>query len=145
MMKKLGPLKQIIGMIPMLGQFASEIQGDELKPFEAILCSMSSAERKNPDFLSGVQAGSRRRRIAAGSGTKIQEVNQFIKTFKGMQRVVGQLASGGPQGLASLMTKSGMEKVMPKLPGGKMLGPAPGGGGGGFGHGGKKDKKKKKR
>jgi signal recognition particle subunit SRP54 len=145
-MKKLGPLKQIIGMIPMLGQFASEIQGDELTPFEAILSSMTRNERKNPDLLSGLEAGSRRRRIAAGSGTKIQDVNQFIKTFKAMQRVVGQLTRGGPQGLAQLMTKSGMEKVMPKLPGGRSLGKFPGMGGGPRpGHMGKKDKKKKRR
>jgi signal recognition particle subunit SRP54 len=131
-----------MGMIPMIGQFAKDIQGDELKPFEAILNSMTRKERRTPDLLSGLEAGSRRRRIAAGSGTKIQEVNQFIKTFKAMQRVVGQLTRGGPQGLASLMTKGGMEKVMPMLPGGRSLGKLPG-----MGHGpGKRhDKKKKKR
>ncbi len=147
MMKKMGPLKQIIGMIPMLGQFAGEIQGDELKPFEAILSSMTKKERKSPDLLSGLEAGSRRRRIATGSGTSIQEVNQFIKTFKGMQKAVSMMMKGGPQGLASLMTKGGMEKVMPMLPGGRSLKlpGMPGGGGMGHGpgkHGGKKKKKR---
>jgi signal recognition particle subunit SRP54 len=143
MMKKLGPLKQVIGMIPFLGQFGKEIQGDELKPFEAILNSMTKKERRVPDLLSGLEAGSRRRRIAKGSGTKIQEVNQFIKTFKAMQRVVGQLTRGGPQGLASLMTKGGMEKVMPMLPGGRSLGgKMPGLG---HGPGNRHDKKKKKK
>jgi signal recognition particle subunit SRP54 len=141
-MKKLGPLKQVIGMIPFLGQFGKEIQGDELKPFEAILSSMTKEERRNPDLLNGLQAGSRRRRIASGSGTKINEVNQFIKTFKAMQKVVGQLTRGGPQGLASLMTKGGMEKVMPMLPGGRSLGKMPGMGHGPGRHG--KDKKKKR-
>ncbi|MEZ0227925.1 MAG: signal recognition particle protein [Planctomycetota bacterium] len=143
-MKKLGPLKQIIGMIPVLGQFSKEIQGDELKPFEAILNSMTKKERKNPELLNGLDAGSRRRRISKGSGTSIQEVNQFIKTFKAMQRVVQQMTRAGPAGLAQLMTKGGMEKVMPMLPGGRSLGKMPGMGG--MGHGpGKRDKKKKKR
>ncbi len=142
MMKRMGPLKQIIGMIPMIGQFAGEIQGDELKPFEAILNSMTKKERKSPDLLNGLDSGSRRRRIAQGSGTKIQEVNQFIKTFKAMQRVVGQLTKGGPQGLARLMTKGGMEQVMPMLPGGKNLAKLPGMGMGPGKHGGKKKKKR---
>ncbi|MBI3724149.1 signal recognition particle protein [bacterium] len=135
-MKKFGPLKQVIGMIPFLGQFAKDIQGDELKPFEAILCSMTKKERRTPDLLGGIEAGSRRRRIANGSGTSIQEVNQFIKTFKSMQRVVTQLTRAGPQGLAQLMTKGGMEKVMPQLPGGKTLGKM---------HGPGKSKKNKRR
>ncbi len=141
MMKKLGPLKQIIGMIPMLGQFAGQIEGDELKPFEAILSSMTKKERKNPDILSGLEAGSRRRRIATGSGTTIQEVNQFIKTFKAMQRMVQEVTKVGPQGLARLMTKGGMEKAMTMLPGGRTL-KIPGMTHGPGKHGGKKKKKR---
>jgi signal recognition particle subunit SRP54 len=121
--KKLGPLKQVMGMIPGFSGILKgvDLKGDELKPIEAMISSMSRMERKDPDLLDkGRTAGSRRRRIATGSGTQINDVNALIKQFKAMKRVVGELTRGG--NLQSLMTKQGIEDMMPRLPGGRALG-----------------------
>jgi signal recognition particle subunit SRP54 len=80
--KKLGPLKQVMGMIPGFSGMLKglDLKGDELKPIEAMISSMSRPERKDPDLLDkGRTAGSRRRRIATGSGTQINDVNALIK------------------------------------------------------------------
>jgi signal recognition particle subunit SRP54 len=125
--KKLGPLKQVLGMIPGLGQMVKQVdlQGDELKPVEAIIQSMTREERKNPELLIDARtAGSRRRRVAAGSGTSINEVNALIKQFRAMKKMVGELTRGGK--LGQLMTKEGIEDMMPKLPGGRSLARAAG-------------------
>ena len=121
MVKKMGPLKQIMGMIPgMSGLMGNvEFSGDELKPVEAIISSMSKAERRNPDLLSGRSGGSRKRRIARGSGTDVRDVNALIKQFKAMKRMVSQF--GGMEDLGALMTPGGIQKALPKLPGGKAL------------------------
>jgi signal recognition particle subunit SRP54 len=125
--KKLGPLKQVLGMIPGFSQVAKQVdlQGDELKPIEAIIQSMTREERKNPELLiDGRTTGSRRRRIAQGSGTGINEVNALIKQFRAMKKMVGELTRGGQ--LGKLMTKQGIEDMMPKLPGGRALARAQG-------------------
>ncbi|MGE0712310.1 MAG: signal recognition particle protein [Planctomycetota bacterium] len=119
--KKMGPLKQLMGLIPGMSNLMGgiEITGDELKPVEAIISSMTKAERKDPELLSGRSAGSRKRRIAKGSGTDVRDVNNLVKQFKAMKRMVAQFQGMGD--LGALMTKGGIEKALPQLPGGKAL------------------------
>lgn len=100
-MQKLGPFQQILGMIPGFGQVARSIEENEdvvpereLKRIEAIICSMTLHERKNPQLIKG----SRRERIAKGSGTTVQDVNSLLKQFQQMQRMMKQMAGGGGGG-----------------------------------------------
>jgi signal recognition particle subunit SRP54 len=84
-----------MGMIPGMGGMANEAQAavdrGDLKRVEAIIRSMTPAERRDPHILNG----SRRRRIAAGSGTTLPDVNRLIKQFAEMQKLMKQLAGGG--------------------------------------------------
>jgi signal recognition particle subunit SRP54 len=89
--KKMGNLKDLAGMIPGMGKALKdvEIEDDAFKHIEAIIYSMTNAEREDPSILTG----SRRKRIADGSGTNIQEVNRLIKQFaetRKMMKVVSQ-------------------------------------------------------
>ncbi len=92
--KKMGPLDQLVGMIPGLSGMAKEAEASvnrgDLKRTEAIIRSMTPAERRDPDILNA----SRRRRIAAGSGTSIAEVNRLVKQFTEMQKLMKQLRGG---------------------------------------------------
>ncbi|MCA8922751.1 MAG: signal recognition particle protein [Planctomycetes bacterium] len=123
MLKKMGPLKGLMKMIPGMGQIMKhaqvEMTGDELKPIEAIIQSMTRDERKNPELLSGRTGGSRRRRIAKGSGADINEVNGLIKQFKAMKRMITEMTQGG--GLGQLMTAQGVQDMVPRMPGGRAL------------------------
>jgi signal recognition particle subunit SRP54 len=93
--RKMGPIGQLLGMIPGMG--AGRVQVDEqavekqLKHTEAIISSMTRAERRNPDLLNA----SRKRRIAAGAGRQVYEVNQLLKQFKDMQKLMKQMGSAG--------------------------------------------------
>ncbi len=93
-LKKMGPLGQLLEMMPGMGGVAKEAQaavdGGELKRIEAIIQSMTREERRDPQILTG----SRRRRIARGSGTSLQDVNRLVKQFGEMQRLMRQLGSG---------------------------------------------------
>jgi signal recognition particle subunit SRP54 len=93
--QKMGPMGQLISMIPGMGNLAGEAQAavdrGDLKRVEAIIRSMTPAERRDPAVLNG----SRRRRIAAGSGTSLTDVNRLIKQFTDMQRLMKQLAGPG--------------------------------------------------
>jgi signal recognition particle subunit SRP54 len=93
--KKMGPLGELVGMIPGMGGLAREaeasIERGELTRVEAIVRSMTRAERNDPTILTG----SRRRRIAQGSGTSLADVNRLVKQFGEMQRVMRQLGGGG--------------------------------------------------
>lgn len=86
-MRKMGPLDQILGMIPGMGNIKglkdAKIDDREFNRVEAILCSMTLEERGDPAILNG----SRRRRIAAGSGTSVQEVNQLVNKFAEMKKM----------------------------------------------------------
>ncbi|MGQ9480341.1 signal recognition particle protein [Chloroflexus sp.] len=96
-MRKLGPLQQIIAMIPGLNQLArNEELLDErhVKRVEAIIYSMTPEERRRPEIIKG----SRRERIARGSGTSVQEVSQLVKQFQQTQRMMKQLAGKGRKG-----------------------------------------------
>ena len=88
-LKKMGPLDQLVGMIPGVGKNLKGLQIDDqaFVHVEAIINSMTREERRLPQVLNG----SRRRRIARGSGTTIQEVNRLIKQFQMMQKMVKQM------------------------------------------------------
>lgn len=91
--KKMGPLDQLLGMIPGLSSMGNlnEFSFDDkkFKRFEAIILSMTEAERNQPDLIDG----SRRKRIAAGSGNDIQDVNQLLKQFSQMRKMMKQFGN----------------------------------------------------
>ncbi len=92
--KKMGPIDQLVGMIPgmsgMARQAEESVNRGDLKRTEAIIRSMTPRERRDPDVLNA----SRRRRIATGSGTSIAEVNRLVKQFNDMQKLMKQLRGG---------------------------------------------------
>ncbi len=101
--KKMGPITQILEMLPGgMGQIARQIDPRDaersLKRTEAIINSMTPQERRNPDILNA----SRRRRIAAGSGTDVQDVNRLMKQFREMQKMMKTLQKTGGKGLPRL-------------------------------------------
>ena len=101
--RKLGPFQQILEMLPGgMGQAARNIDPKEaeksLKLTEAILSSMTMAERRDPDILNA----SRRRRIARGSGTEVQDVNRILKQFREAQRMMKTLQKTGGRGMPRL-------------------------------------------
>jgi signal recognition particle subunit SRP54 len=95
-MQKLGPLNQILGMLPGMGSVAKGaelVNEKELRRVEAIILSMTPKERRNPDIIKG----SRRERIARGSGTSVAQVASLLKNFTQMQRMMKQF-SGSSKG-----------------------------------------------
>jgi signal recognition particle subunit SRP54 len=103
--RKMGPLSGIIGMLPGMGALKqlknAPLDESELDRVEAIILSMTPQERRNP----GVINGSRRKRIANGSGTKVQNVNQLVKQFDQMKVMMKAMANGQaptPQQMAKL-------------------------------------------
>lgn len=107
--KKMGPLEQVLGMIPGMGKLTKQLKDQqinekELAQVEAIIYSMTVWERQHPERIDG----SRKKRIARGSGTRVQDVNQLLKQFdqtKKMMRQLSGLTKGGKGG-----------RKMPKLP-----------------------------
>jgi signal recognition particle subunit SRP54 len=99
--RKMGPLGNLLKMMPGVGQQLGDMQVDEkeLDRLEAIILSMTPAERANPRLING----SRRRRIARGSGTSVQAVSQLVKQFDQMKKVMRQLASGKMPSLQQLV------------------------------------------
>ncbi len=93
--RKMGPIGQLMGMIPGLDKATKmkDVQVDErrIDRVEAIISSMTLSERARPDIING----SRRRRIATGSGTTVQEVNQLLAQFKQMQKLMKRMGKGG--------------------------------------------------
>lgn len=90
--RKIGPIKQLLGMIPGAGQMKDlEVDEDEIKYAEAIILSMTADERHNPDIIGG----SRRRRIARGSGVEEAEVSRLLKEFTGMRKKMKQMTGRG--------------------------------------------------
>jgi signal recognition particle subunit SRP54 len=90
-MRQSGPLEQLLSFLPgFSGLGGPRLQIDErkLKRMEAIILSMTPEERRNPDIIDG----SRKRRIARGSGTTVQEVNQLLRQFKAMRDTMKRLA-----------------------------------------------------
>lgn len=92
--KRMGPIAQILDMIPGMGRLSKEVDlsgaDDQFRRVEAIIRSMTPQERRNPRILNA----SRKRRIAAGSGTEVQDVNTLLKQFRDMQRLMQQIGKG---------------------------------------------------
>jgi signal recognition particle subunit SRP54 len=104
MMKKLGSMESILGMLPGMGQLSKMIEqmggaDAQLKKVEAIIQSMTLKERRNHDILNG----SRRKRIAAGSGTTVQDVNQLMKQFDQTRELMKRMGKGGLGALKGLI------------------------------------------
>jgi len=93
--RRMGPLESVLGMIPGMGQIKELAQNKpdekQLKRVEAIITSMTAAERANDSIING----SRRKRIAAGSGTSVEDVNRLLKQFTEMRRVIKMIGQGG--------------------------------------------------
>ncbi|HHT9132130.1 MAG TPA: signal recognition particle protein [Candidatus Tripitaka californicus] len=92
--KKMGPLQELMGMIPGMGTKMEGMQVEEaqMKKIEAVMQSMNKAERKNPDIIDG----SRRQRIATGSATTPHDVNQLLKQFRFMKKMLKQMSTTSP-------------------------------------------------
>ncbi|WP_224483740.1 signal recognition particle protein [Robertkochia aurantiaca] len=99
--KKMGSMKDLIGMIPGAGKALKgiDIDDDAFKGIEAIIHSMTPEERSDPSILNG----SRKKRIAKGSGTSIQEVNQLLKQFKQMSKMMKMMQGGGGRKMMQMM------------------------------------------
>ena len=99
--KKMGNVKDLMSMIPGMGKAIKDVDIDEnaFKGIEAIIQSMTPLERENPSVLNG----SRRKRIAQGSGNDIQEVNRLIKQFDDTRKMMKMLTTGGAQKMAQQM------------------------------------------
>jgi signal recognition particle subunit SRP54 len=96
--QKLGPLEGLLGMLPgvnakMLKQ--AKVEPKRMRHIEAIVLSMTPEERKNPSIING----SRRSRIAKGSGRPVNEVNRLLDQFREMQKMMKKLGSGGRMGM----------------------------------------------
>jgi signal recognition particle subunit SRP54 len=100
-LKKMGPLSDLLGMIPGMGNLAKDLPADAtekgLKTTEAIIYSMTREERRTPKIINA----SRRRRIARGSGTSVQQVNQLLRQFTEMQQMMKRFKGG--KGMRGMM------------------------------------------
>lgn len=99
--KKMGNIKDLVGMIPGMGKMMKDVDIDEsaFKSIEAIIFSMTPKERENPEILNGT----RKKRIAEGSGTNIQEVNRLIKQFEDTRKLMKMMTTGGAKNLMKNM------------------------------------------
>ncbi len=104
-MRKMGPLKNLIGMIPGMSQQIGDVEIDDrmIDRIEAIIYSMTPREREKPDLLNA----SRKRRIAAGSGMKVEDVNRLVKQIEMMQKMFKQVGGKGGRGLRNMMRGMG--------------------------------------
>ena len=111
-MKKLGPLDSLLGMLPGMGKMKDmNVDPNRMKHTEAIVLSMTPKERSNPGIING----SRRKRIAKGSGRPVVEVNQLLKQFDMMRKMMGNKGlMGQMMGMGGGGGGKGMK--MPKLP-----------------------------
>ncbi len=93
--RKMGPLTQLLDMLPGFNKIANmpevsqALQGDQMKHIEALILSMTPQERQHPEIING----SRKRRIARGSGQTVQDVNQLLKSFEQMRQMMKQMAA----------------------------------------------------
>ena len=122
-LKKMGPLGNVLGMMPGMPKElkGAEIGDDQLKPVEAIIRSMTPLERRKPEIING----SRRNRIAIGSGTSVAEVNRLVKQFGEMQKMMkrmgamgmGKPGKKGKKGKGGRVGSGGGFGGMPGMPG----------------------------
>ena len=101
--KKMGNIKDLASMIPGMGKALKdvEIKDDAFKGIEAIILSMTPAERENPEIING----SRRKRIADGSGTSVAEVNRLLKQFEDTRKVMKTVMTGNVSGMMRNMRR----------------------------------------
>jgi signal recognition particle subunit SRP54 len=101
--KKMGNLKDLASMIPGVGKAIKnlDISDDAFKEIEAIIMSMTPEERENPQIING----SRRRRIAEGSGSNVSIVNRLLKQFEETRKIMKMMSGGGARRIAGLMSK----------------------------------------
>jgi signal recognition particle subunit SRP54 len=101
--KKMGNLKDLASMIPGVGKAIKnlDISDDAFKEIEAIIMSMTPEERENPQIING----SRRRRIADGSGSNVAIVNRLLKQFEETRKIMKMMSGGGARRIAGLMSK----------------------------------------
>lgn len=111
-LKKMGPLGNLIGMLPGVPKElkGAQIGDDELKPIEAIIRSMTPAERRRPEIING----SRRNRIAIGSGTTVGDVNRLVKQFSEMQKMMKRMGGAMGMGRSNKKGKKGKPGKGPK-------------------------------
>jgi signal recognition particle subunit SRP54 len=107
--KKMGSMESMLAMIPGAGKALKQMKGaqlpdDELKKIEAIINSMTRKERQDHKIING----SRRLRIANGSGTRVQDVNQLLKRFTEAQKMMKKMQKMGPKGLRGMMGRGGL-------------------------------------
>lgn len=105
--RKLGPLQNILGLLPGMGKIKDQLKdidmdSKEIRRIEAIIKSMTKAERTNPNILNG----SRRKRIAEGSGMRVQDVNRLLKQFEEARKMMKKMQS----------MRKGKRGMLPKLP-----------------------------
>jgi signal recognition particle subunit SRP54 len=108
MVKKMGSIDSLLKMIPGAGKAMKQAKGmqlpeNELKKIEAIIRSMTAKERLDHKILNG----SRRLRIANGSGTRVQDVNQLLKRFTEAQKMMKKMQKMGPKGLKGMLGRGG--------------------------------------
>jgi len=105
MMRRMGPLSSLLGMLPGVGKQLKDAKVDDgaINRIEAIILSMTPQERRDPKIING----SRKRRIAAGSGTTIQEVGRLINQFDQMRKVMKQMSRGKGPDMGALMQQMG--------------------------------------
>ncbi len=97
----MGNIKDLMGMIPGMGKALKNIDIDDnaFKGIEAIIYSMTPAEREDPKIIDG----SRRKRIAAGAGTEVKEVNQLLKQFAETSKMMKMMTTGGGKNMMNAM------------------------------------------
>ncbi len=112
-LRKMGPLREILGHLPFLGSKVDQLDLDEAQVgrVEAIISSMTPQERSHPEII----AASRRRRIAAGSGTDPVEVNQLLKQFNQMRKMMRKLSRGNMEGAFSGLP-GGLDQLAGQMP-----------------------------
>jgi len=148
-LKRMGPLRSVMEMLPGFNKLASmpdveeALDSDQLKYVEAMILSMTREERRNPDLLNG----SRRKRIARGSGTTVQELNQVLEQFNEMRTMIRQMSTGKGKyaQMARQMAGSGAGAGLPGMPRMPALPKAGGNGHKKTGKAARKEKRKQKR
>jgi signal recognition particle subunit SRP54 len=120
MLRKMGPIRQVLGHLPFLGSQLPQmdmIDDKQVDRIEAVINSMTPEERHRPELINA----SRRHRIAAGSGTEPVLVNQLLKQFKQMRKVMRKLSKGNMEALEKIMP-AGLDGLPGEMPGGRKRG-----------------------
>jgi len=143
-LKRMGPLRQVMEMMPGFNKMAAmpemeeALEGDQMKHIEAMVLSMTKEERRNPEIING----SRRKRIARGSGTTVQGINQLLEQFGEMRTMIRQMSTG--KGKWAQFARQQAGAGVPGMPGMPAMPKPSGGGGKKSGKAARKEKRKHK-